>query len=1109
MRYSLRSLTENMKRLLTFVALLYCLPALGVIRYVDIAATGTNNGASWLNASRDLQAMINVSLAGDSIFVAEGTYQPITGNSYTLKEGVKLFGGFPHGSNPGFANRNWTSFPAILRGNGTDRLFGMVMFQSRETVLDGFHITGGSSVQGGIAYLYGTDMQISNCRFFDNTNTINQGGVLFLNDSSPAITNCIFDNNSSVAPGGIILNFFSSPAINNCLFSNNRNTSSGGTIFEFFGGGNPVINGCQFLNNTTSSGLLGHSSGNPLLSDCVFANNKGNSFCILQASGGNASGITFAGCLFYNNTANNLQGGGMIHNAGGTVAVINSTFYNNNVSTSPVSSLFANVTTGSVFSFVNTIVYNNVATTLIRAVNSGPPIFRYSIVQGMNDPANSVSEVDPLFMDPANAIGSDNLWATADDGLELQTGSPALDQGLNASVPSSLTIDLNGGARIVNSIVDFGAYEYVPSGKLVVITTPGITTYIVQQAPVVVDGGLTVSHSGSATLATAIIAIGAGFAPGDVLSFTNTAGMGNITGTYDNATGQLTLVSGGGTATIAQWQAALRAVVYSNTNASPAPANRTISFTVHDGSFSSNVAVKIVALQFPNTCQPTSSSTSIGICRSVLPYLWNGQAFNTAGSYVVHLNNAAGCDSAATLVLTVNEATASITQRMICPVELPFRWNGREFTGPGTYTVNLKNQNGCDSVATLELSVADGDRCLALKVTATPAGCKEASGTITAAASGGKPPYLYSIDGVNYQAGNVFTGLAAQSYNVSLKDADDMVVTVPITVKADLCLDLISTPAGCKEANGTVTATASGGKAPFLYSMDGVNYQASNVFTGLAAQSYHITVKDADGLTLTVDITVDADICFSLQVMQAATTCGQNNGAITANATGGRQPYLYALNGGTYQANNVFGGLAPGDYKVYGKDANGLIVELNAHIAPSVAGRLSAGSNASTIKNQPLQLNAVDVDNTGFDHFTWSPAYGLNRTDIPNPVATIDQDLTYTVTATDANGCKSTAQVTVKVIQNADIFVPNAFTPNGDGRNDVLRAIPVGVRKFKFFAVYNRWGHRVFYTTDPRNGWDGRVGGSLQDISGFVWITEGIAFDGSIISKKGTVVLIR
>lgn len=92
MRYSLRSLTENMKRLLTFVALLYCLPALGVIRYVDIAATGTNNGASWLNASRDLQAMINVSLAGDSIFVAEGTYQPITGNSYTLKEGIKLFG---------------------------------------------------------------------------------------------------------------------------------------------------------------------------------------------------------------------------------------------------------------------------------------------------------------------------------------------------------------------------------------------------------------------------------------------------------------------------------------------------------------------------------------------------------------------------------------------------------------------------------------------------------------------------------------------------------------------------------------------------------------------------------------------------------------------------------------------------------------------------------------------------------------------------------------------------------------------------------------------------------------------------------------------------------
>ncbi|QJB36402.1 gliding motility-associated C-terminal domain-containing protein [Chitinophaga oryzae] len=1096
-----------MKGFFTIVVLLHCLLAPGAVRYVDIAATGANNGSSWLNASRDLQAMINLSVAGDEIYVAAGTYQPAVGASFRLKEGVKLYGGFPHGGDPVFADRNWMSFQTILRGDGVRRLFGNPMFMTAQTVLDGFHMTGGSSEQGGIAYLYDADIRIANCRFFDNTNTINQGGILFLNESAPVIQDCIFENNNSVAQGGVIVSFFSSPQISSCVFSNNRSTSNAG-IINFLNEGAPVIDRCLFLNNTSRAGLLGHSGGTPFFSNCVFANNTGGPYCILSASSGESgTAITLAGCLIYNNTANNTSGGGLIYNAGGTVAIVNSTICNNNVSTSPTGSLFANVTTASVFSFVNTIIYNNVATNLIRAVNSGPPVFRFSIVQGMDDPANQVVSADPLFVDPANAIGPDNVWATADDGLELQPGSPAIDQGQNTAVPSSLTMDIKTGARILNSTVDQGAYEYVAVERPVVTTTPATTPYTVQQPPVTVDAGVTVTNTGSATLATGTVAIGAGFAAGDVLSFTNAAGMGNITGSYHAATGQLTLVSAGGTATVAQWQAALRAVAYSNTNASASLANRTVTFSVNDGRFSSNTATKTVVLQA--ACAPTTSTTDIAVCRAVLPYVWNGQTFTAAGSYVVHLTNAAGCDSAVTLVLKVYEATASLTRLTVCPTEFPFQWNGRDFATAGTYTVHLTNRAGCDSAATLELTAA-GDRCLALKVATTPSGCKEASGTITATASGGTAPYQYSIDGVNYQAGNVFSGLASRSYRVSLKDADGTVVTVPVTVTADLCLDLVATPAGCGRTDGVIRATGTGGAAPYQYSIDGVNYQAGSVFSGLAAQLYNVTMKDATGLAVTVSVVVSAGACLNLQVMPAATTCGQNNGTITANAANGVPPYLYALNGGTYQSDNIFSGLAPGDYKVRVKDVGGLIAEVSANIAASTAaGRVSGGNNTSVLKNRPLQLNAVDVDNTGFTRFDWSPDYGLNRTDIANPVATIDKDVIYTVTATDPNGCKSTGQVTIKVIHNVDIYVPNAFTPNDDGRNDVLRALPFGISEFKFFAVYNRWGHRVFYTTDPRYGWDGSINGTRQGSGAFVWITEGIGMDGSIISRKGSVVLIR
>src|SRR6202008_4289484 len=100
-----------------------------------------------------------------------------------------------------------------------------------------------------------------------------------------------------------------------------------------------------------------------------------------------------------------------------------------------------------------------------------------------------------------------------------------------------------------------------------------------------------------------------------------------------------------------------------------------------------------------------TSTTNITICPSQLPYSWNGQSYSAAGTYNVTLVSAAGCDSIATLNLTVNTVVTSTTNITICPSQLPYSWNGQSYSAAGSYNVTLTSASGCDSIATLNLTV--------------------------------------------------------------------------------------------------------------------------------------------------------------------------------------------------------------------------------------------------------------------------------------------------------------------------------------------------------------------------------------------------------------------
>ncbi|HRI23895.1 MAG TPA: PKD domain-containing protein [Ferruginibacter sp.] len=161
--------------------------------------------------------------------------------------------------------------------------------------------------------------------------------------------------------------------------------------------------------------------------------------------------------------------------------------------------------------------------------------------------------------------------------------------------------------------------------------------------------------------------------------------------------------------------------------------------------------------------------------------------------------------------------------------------------------------------------------------------------------------------------------------------------------------------------------------------------------------------------------------------------------------------------------------------------------------------------DTSVVLGQQLFLRA-----TGGATYTWTPPTWLNNSAIPNPVSTPQDNIRYIVTATTAEGCIGIDSIFVHVFKvTEDIYVPNAFTPNNDGNNDVLRPILLGMKELNYFRVYNRWGVLMFSTTEKGKGWDGRYNGKAQDPAAFVWVCEAVSYKGVIKKKKGSAILVR
>ena len=400
--------------------------------YVNSTASGINDGRSWPNAFTSLETALQAarSCGVTEIWVAKGTYYPTADplgntssadprdNTFFLANGVAIYGGFPNTGTPTMSDRQWRSNTTTLSGeiqqdnNAGNNAYHVVISLnnlSTNTRLDGFTVTGGYAL--GTGYLPYKDIGFER----------QYAGGIWMVNSSLRCENLIVKANRAVASGGIRV-IDGLPTFNNLAILDNSATQTSGGMFVTSGDAAGIV-------SITNSVFAGNSEGLSL-----------------------GMSMNLTNVVFYNN-------GVAVRNPGRTLNLVNCTFFNN------AGAIFS--INGSAVNDKNGIYYNNAGS---NTTYNG--VFLYDNTNTFNPTTSMTDGTNPKFVNPADPDGPDNIWMTADDGLAIQSTSPAINAGTLAGAP---TTDIRGFSRAGNP--DQGAYEYGVSGPTAsVLNVNGVST---------------------------------------------------------------------------------------------------------------------------------------------------------------------------------------------------------------------------------------------------------------------------------------------------------------------------------------------------------------------------------------------------------------------------------------------------------------------------------------------------------------------------------------------------------------------------------------------------------------------------------------------------------
>lgn len=320
--------------------------------------------------------------------------------------------------------------------------------------------------------------------------------------------------------------------------------------------------------------------------------------------------------------------------------------------------------------------------------------------------------------------------------------------------------------------------------------------------------------------------------------------------------------------------------------------------------------------------------------------------------------------------------------------------------------------------------------------------------------TGGTIPYQYSLDGINYQASNIFPNLTPGDNTFIVKDYQGCTAMLSATILPALTsVATITKEIDC-DSNGSVMITSTGGKAPYMYSINGgATYQMNNTFNNLTAGTYTTTVKDAlNTINQTNTITLAPPTSVTaIAVITKATNCGESD-TVTISATAGKTPYLYSFDGSnTFTSVNTATGLTAGDHSLFVKDANGCLAPLSVVITPSSS--LSAtftttNPYCSQSKDGKITLTATG----GTEPYTYSIGNGYVSSNLFNNLSAGY----YNVSVKDAIGCLYTmvAAIVEPTILSMTVSTTNSTTSADDDGTITLNATG-GVAPYTYAITYN------------------------------------------------------
>lgn len=491
-----------------------------------------------------------------------------------------------------------------------------------------------------------------------------------------------------------------------------------------------------------------------------------------------------------------------------------------------------------------------------------------------------------------------------------------------------------------------------------------------------------------------------------------------------------------------------------------------------------------------------------------------------AGTTQILLQGSDGCDSLVVLTLALLPSDTIIVTSFTC-----------DPAAAGIFTQVLPNQFGCDSVLISEV-IFDPFPCApAVALSSTNATCAgSADGSISLQIQNGQPPLQYAWAGPGGSSGNgqitdvsvplVLNNLPAGAYTVTVTDPlNGASTTATATIGQPPALTATAAAQAvfsgfavrCADsADGTINGTATGGTPPYQFAWN--NGDTGPALDSARAGSYTLIVTDANGCTGQASATLTAPPALSFALDVARPDCGDSLVDATIMAAGGVLPYTISVDG------NVIAGTMPalgsGTHVVALSDANGCSVDSSLTLNLPPVPQLFLPSDTTVVLGHPVRIEA-GTNLTNWVSLVWQPLPDSSCADCLVQEWTPAQSQQITVTIQDSFGCTARAVVRVLVERITELYVPNVFSPNGDGINDIWQVnAGLSVTEIEAVRVFDRWGNLQYEWLNPVEpnlwpGWDGATRGKKAELGVYVYYMKVKLADGTTTLIEGDVTVME